>query len=50
MRWPGSVHILKPFDLGEYLPFGDLLAGQAVVPARPAAEVDSETGQQRASE
>jgi hypothetical protein len=29
-----------PLDLGEYLPFGDLLAGQAAVAARPAAEVD----------
>jgi hypothetical protein len=39
-----------PFDLGEYLPFGDLLAGQAAIPARPAAEVDGETSQQRAGE
>ena len=47
---PLSVQILKPLDLGECLPFGDLLAGQAGVPARPAAEVDGETGQQRTGE
>jgi len=32
-----------PLDLGEYLPFGYLLAGQAAVPARPAAEVDGKS-------
>jgi hypothetical protein len=46
----GSAQILVPFDLGECLPFGDLFAGQAAVPARPAAEVDGETSQQRAGE
>jgi len=45
---PVSVQILKPFDLGEYLPFGDLLAGQVAFLARPAAKADGETGQQRA--
>ncbi len=40
---PLSVQILKPLDLRECLPFGDLLAGQAGVPARPAAEVDGKT-------
>jgi hypothetical protein len=39
-----------PLDLGEYLPFGDLLAGQTPVLARPAAQVEGETGQQRADE
>jgi hypothetical protein len=46
----GSAQILIPLDLGEYLPFGDLLTGQATVLARPAAEVDGESGHQRANE
>ena len=35
---PVSVQILKPFDLGEYLPFGDLLAGQVAFLTMAAAD------------
>jgi hypothetical protein len=38
--------VLVPFNIGEHLQFRELSAGQAPMPARPAAKVDGETRQQ----
>jgi hypothetical protein len=43
---PVLEQVLVPFNIGEHLQFRELPAGQAPTPARPAAKVDGETGQQ----